>query len=192
MDGEKSGLFFHFYRLYRDLEPQYFLLENVVGKRESIDKITELLQVEPIRINTLDFLPHSRNRLYWTNIPIAPIVKKESKLSDLLEPDFDNKYYQTAAWNKWWNENKAKQLTKGYSTLDRDYANCLTASMYSSWNGNFLTAEKGIRRLTVNECCRLQGVPDGYCDSISGTQAYKALGNGWTIDVVAHILSYLK
>jgi DNA (cytosine-5)-methyltransferase 3A len=45
-----------------------------------------------------------------------------------------------------------------------------------------------IRKLTVNECCRLQGFPDGYCDSVSKTQGYKALGNSFTIPVIKHII----
>ncbi len=48
-----------------------------------------------------------------------------------------------------------------------------------------------IRRLTPNECERLQTVEDGYTDHVSDTQRYKMLGNGWTVDVIVHILSYL-
>jgi site-specific DNA-cytosine methylase len=49
-----------------------------------------------------------------------------------------------------------------------------------------------IRRLTPIECERLQTVPDNYTSHVSDTQRYKMLGNGWTIDVIAHILSYIK
>ena len=47
-----------------------------------------------------------------------------------------------------------------------------------------------IRKLTVLECKRLQTVPDYYIFPVSDTQAYRQLGNGWTVDVIAHILSY--
>lgn len=47
-----------------------------------------------------------------------------------------------------------------------------------------------IRKLTVLECMRLQTVPEDYVFPVSPTQAYKMLGNGWTVDVIAHILSY--
>lgn len=46
-----------------------------------------------------------------------------------------------------------------------------------------------IRKLTVTECCRLQTIPDNYCNSVSKTQAYKGLGNGWTAEVIIHILN---
>ena len=47
-----------------------------------------------------------------------------------------------------------------------------------------------IRKLTVTECCRLQTMPDHYCDMVSKSQAYKALGNGWTAEVIIHILKH--
>ena len=47
-----------------------------------------------------------------------------------------------------------------------------------------------IRKLTVRECMRLQTVPEDFVFPVSDTQAYKMLGNGWTVDVIAHILSY--
>ena len=46
-----------------------------------------------------------------------------------------------------------------------------------------------IRKLTVKECCRLQTLPDDYCKAVSNTQAYKGLGNGWTAEVIIHILN---
>lgn len=47
-----------------------------------------------------------------------------------------------------------------------------------------------IRKLTVKECCRLQTMPDNYCKAVSDTQAYKALGNGWTAEVIIHLLNH--
>lgn len=49
-----------------------------------------------------------------------------------------------------------------------------------------------IRKLTVAECRRLQTVPESYVFPVSDTQAYKQLGNGWTVDVIAHILSHFE
>lgn len=54
--------------------------------------------------------------------------------------------------------------------------------------------EKGgtVRRLTEKECERLQTVPDNYTAHVSSTQRYKMLGNGWTVDVIAYILEFIK
>lgn len=49
-----------------------------------------------------------------------------------------------------------------------------------------------IRKLTPLECERLQTLPDNYTEGVSNTQRYKAIGNGWTVDVIAHIFSFLK
>lgn len=46
-----------------------------------------------------------------------------------------------------------------------------------------------IRKLTVTECCRLQTMPDNYCRAVSATQGYRGLGNGWTAEVIIHILN---
>ena len=49
-----------------------------------------------------------------------------------------------------------------------------------------------IRKLTVRECMRLQTVPESYVFPVSDTQAYKMLGNGWTVDVIAHIMGHFE
>ena len=49
-----------------------------------------------------------------------------------------------------------------------------------------------IRRLTPTECARLQTVPEWYRWECSETQQYKMLGNGWTIEVIKHIFSFMK
>ena len=57
---------------------------------------------------------------------------------------------------------------------------------------NAVEYNKSIRRLTPIECERLQTVKDNYTNHVSDTQRYKMLGNGWTVNVIAHIFSYLK
>lgn len=47
-----------------------------------------------------------------------------------------------------------------------------------------------IRKLTVTECCRLQTLPDDYCKAVSDSQGYKGLGNGWTAEVIIHLLNH--
>lgn len=68
-----------------------------------------------------------------------------------------------------------------------DKSNCLTASTYNYCK----VTNDWFRLLTPVECERLQTLPDNYTDQVSNTQRYKALGNGWTVDVIAHIFSYL-
>tara|TARA_Y100000401_G_scaffold14234_1_gene9666 strand:+ start:3805 stop:4800 length:996 start_codon:yes stop_codon:yes gene_type:complete len=73
-------------------------------------------------------------------------------------------------------------------------SNCVVPSWPHKLNGcvEYFRAfeEPKYRKLTPIECERLQTVPDNYTDSVSNTQRYKMLGNGFTVDVIAHILSY--
>ena len=70
---------------------------------------------------------------------------------------------------------------------DDDKTNCLTTVTKDS----ILVENMSWRKLTPRECERLQTVPDGYTEGVSNTQRYKMLGNGWTCDVIAHILKGL-
>ena len=85
-DGE-SGLFWEFVRVLKETNPKYFLLENVVMKKEWQDIITEALGVEPIKINSSLVSAGHRKRLYWTNIP--NIQQPEDKgvfIEDIITP----------------------------------------------------------------------------------------------------------
>lgn len=72
--------------------------------------------------------------------------------------------------------------------LMKNKSNCLTASRYDyCWYDGYIC-----RKLTPIECERLQTFPDNYTEGISDSQRYKALGNSWTVDVIAHIFKNLK
>lgn len=102
--------------------------------------------------------------------------------------------------------NKNPQKTNCLSTVQKDNlvieaADGKTYPVYEVRNGLITIKGKqypikladgcySIRKLTVRECMRLQTVPEWYEFPVSDTQAYKMLGNGWTVDVIAHILSY--
>ena len=85
-DDPRSKLFFEFIRLVKELQPKYFLLENVNMKKESRDIITKYTGVEPIDINSSLLSAQNRRRLYWTNIP--NVTQPEDKgivLKDILD-----------------------------------------------------------------------------------------------------------
>ena len=65
-------------------------------------------------------------------------------------------------------------------------------TLRSERSGLKVKNEYEVRKLSVVECERLQNVPDNYTDVVSDTQRYKMLGNGWTVDVIAHIFSYIE
>ena len=70
--------------------------------------------------------------------------------------------------------------------------NCLRAQAGGITKGIGITADNITwRKLTPIECERLQTVPDNYTNHVSNSQRYKMLGNGWTVDVIAHIFNGL-
>jgi DNA (cytosine-5)-methyltransferase 3A len=72
--------------------------------------------------------------------------------------------------------------------LMKEKSNCLTATNYDyCWYDGYIC-----RKLTPVECERLQTFPDNYTDGVSNSQRYKALGNSWTVDVIAHIFNGLN
>jgi site-specific DNA-cytosine methylase len=81
----------------------------------------------------------------------------------------------------------------GHESTNRVYSpegksHCLTAIQGGGQEPKVSTDSITWRKLTVKECERLQTVPDGYCHAVSNSRAYHALGNGWTVDVIVHIL----
>jgi len=85
---------------------------------------------------------------------------------------------------------------KGFDIIKRVYSiegksPTLTAMRCGHREPKIADSETTWRKLTPLECERLQTVPEGYTAGVSSTQRYKMLGNGWTVDVIAHILSFM-
>ncbi len=84
----------------------------------------------------------------------------------------------------------------GNGRIDTQKTGTLTQRYYKgveNYGSNpFLLDNHRFRKFTPTECERLQTVPDNYTDCVSDTQRYKMLGNGWTVDVIAHIFKNLK
>ena len=84
LDG-KSKLFWQYIRILTELNPKYFLLENVVMKPEWESIITKAIGVEPVFINSADFSAQIRKRLYWTNIPVLRWKPKNILFPSVLD-----------------------------------------------------------------------------------------------------------
>jgi len=218
-DDPRSQLFFEFVRIKNETQPKYFLLENVKMRKESEQVITDILGVEPIEINSNLVSAQNRKRLYWTNIPFdLNITDKNIKLKDIIEHgivDRDKSHCLDANYWKGGNltsyfEKSRRQLVfsedglchvgladvNGYDLMKRVYhiegkAPTLNACTGGNREPKIAVGDTLWRKLTPLECERLQTVPEGYTEGVSNTQRYKMLGNGWTVDVVAHIFKGL-
>ena len=195
-DG-KSGLFYEWTRLLEECRPKWFLLENVRMKKEWQDVITGILGVEPVLIDSCLVSAQNRKRLYWTNIPFSGMPEdRKIFIEDILESGFDNKY--------WLPEKNAALLSAKvdiagapavccidvYTRRYKKDRKCPTLT-HPCHNSIRLLQDGRFRKLTPVECERLQTVPDGYTEGVSDTHRYAMLGNGWTVDVIAHIFKGL-
>ena len=197
LEGVESRLFFDYVRALYEAEPKWFLLENnATMTKANQDKISEIMGIDPVFINSNLVSAQDRKRLYWTNIP--GIVQPEDKgllLRDIVQPAEEKREFEcykrmkakvdgTLAYKKAWGQVR---------TLDQK-ARALTTSQAISNSGatNVKYADDEYYILTPIECERLQTLPDNYTEGVSNTQRYKAIGNGWTVDVIAHILRFLK
>lgn len=88
LDGERSGLFWEYIRLWKDCEPTYFILENVASMpKKDRDIITKTMGVEPVLFDASLVSAQSRKRLFWTNLPFTLPSDKGILLKDILEPN---------------------------------------------------------------------------------------------------------
>ena len=215
-DDPRSKLFWEYVRLLRELQPKYFLLENVKMKQESMDVITEALGVEPIFINSNLVSAQNRQRYYWTNIPVDKLPDdKGIMLKDILEDGYvdrdkshciDANYFKGGNLKSYFEKHR-RQLVfsddglchvgdadlKGHGYVRRVYhpdgkAPSLCAASGGNLEPKTFISPDSWRKLTPLECERLQTVPEGYTAHVSNTQRYRMLGNGWTVDVITHIL----
>ena len=210
----RSKLFFEFIRLLNECKPKYFLLENVIMKKEYEDIITKYLGVTPIKINSALVSAQNRIRLYWTNIPDITIPQDKGViLNDIIDNDSNefkgkklnkatilgrrlNSFGKREDYNKSIpliqclevrssNANKSNCLT----TVDKD--NVLTPLSIGR-HVNALKNNLPYRYYTLKEYERLQTLPEGYTSMIPVSQAKKLIGNAWTVDVIVHLFSGLK
>lgn len=162
----QSYLFWEFMRLKIELNPKWYLLENVIMVEKWKNVLSRAIGVNPLRIDSTLMSAQTRDRYYWTNIYNEPqgffgdmycmIPQPKDKgifLKDILEKNVEEKYFLKDNQLKWWEEHKEFKLKKQYSSLDSDKAITQTARQYASWNGNFVTETEavGLREVRSEE-----------------------------------------
>ena len=199
LDG-KSKLFFEYLRAFETIKPKYFLLENVASMTDECKKvITSLIGVEPIFIDSNCFSAQDRPRLYWTNLPVNINNLKESHLclADIMETNVNEKYFYKCSFD-YLGDKKVSAILhiNGHDILKRVHSpNFKSHTLTTCGGGN--TQKKVMdngrpRKLTPLEYERLQTLPDNYTNCVADSHRYTACGNGWTVDVIAHIFKSLN
>lgn len=184
-------LFSQYVRALKEAKPKYFLYENNFSMSKDIkNEITKTLGVDPIYINSELVSAQHRKRLYWTNIPGVELPKdKGILLKDIIESGTVDRDKSLCVARRTVG-NRGSQEYMAHRYFDKSFAQMVFEDGYSKAN-----REVGyIRPLTILEMERLQTLPDNYTnvDGVTQTQRGEAIGNGWTVDVIAHILTYLK
>lgn len=197
----KSKLFFEFVRAMDEMKPKFFLFENVASMNdESRQVISKLLGCEPILINANCFLPQDRPRLFWTNIPVRvdKLTECNAKLRDVMQADVPEKYfYDYPLEGVDMTKKVCAHMVHNNLEMHRRVYNpefkvgCLTAVCGGNQQRKVLDGENA-RKLTPLEYERIQGLSDYYTAGVCDGQRYKAIGNGWAVDVIEYIFAELK
>ena len=197
-------LFSQYVRALKEAKPKYFLYENNASMSDEIKEcISKELGCKPIEIDSADFSAQHRHRLYWTNIPIEEWTKSELVFDDIIDNDTPYKYrnfekykdtvkvskdglsvrFDTSGKGQYGQANRAKKTNQKWNTLPAS-----GQDKNDIWVDDYIS-----RHITPIEAERLQTLPDNYTEILSSeAKRTKVCGNGWTVDVIAHIFSGLK
>lgn len=208
---EKSGLFFECYRILNEVKPRYFLMENVRSmKNEDRDIISNLLGVQPIMIDSALVAPAMRKRYYWTNIEGVTLPqRKDVPLQSILTSGYTERQKARclAVIDSRPNTTPVKMFHRYYSSgfttvIFKDRQHYLDCCQYYDNHYKGMAAADipvgetdvfdGIRYFNQLEMERCQTVPEGYTKCLTRNEAADVLGDGWTLEVVAHILSFMN
>lgn len=195
----KSKLFFEFVRAKEESKPKWFLFENVASmNEESKQIISDLLGCQPILIDSAYFSAQERPRLYWTNIPVVPPTHKSlAVLNTITETVVDKKYfYDYPLINVDLSKQVCATMVHNNHEMHKRVFNpefkCHTLTAVCGGNQQKKIYCNGkARKLTPLEYERLQTLPDNYTQGLSDSARYKLIGNGWTVDVISYILSFI-
>lgn len=207
---EKSGLFFDCYRILQEVQPKYFLMENVRSMKDADrDIISNCMGVQPIMIDSALVAAAMRKRYYWTNIPNVVVPeKKDVPFQSILDSGYTEreKARCLAVIDSRPNTTPVKMFhryySSGFTTLifksRQHYLNC--CQYYNDHYKGLAAVDipvgeteifDGVRYMNQAEMERCQTVPEGYTKCLTRNQAADVLGDGWTVDIIAHILSFI-
>lgn len=197
-------LFSQYVRALKQVKPKFFLYENNASMSEEIKEcISKELGCKPMLIDSSDFSAQKRQRYYWTNIPVSEWTPSNVLFSDITDEDFEKsrsiaQYKNTYKWSKdgmcisWDTSGKGYYSQESRARLPQQKWNTICANRAES-KGNVWLGNDTIRLVTMSELEKLQTLPVGYTSCLNSKEKRgKGIGNGWTVDVIAHILKGLK
>lgn len=198
LNGDKSSLFYKYLEALTVIKPKYFLLENVKMKKDCEEQLSNFLGVNGLHINSRLVSFQNRPRIYWTNIPNVNIPKdKNINFQDFKDVDYEYcskfKVNKTPSREKMWNNGLGRNqggACANVTNLEKIY--CITRKQDRFPNSGLIEFDDFCRYLTRRELELGQTLPEGYTDILTYNQMQDVVGDGWTVDVIAHIFKGLK
>ena len=165
------------------LEPQ---TSGKTNSLTSVQKDNLVMQLNPSK-ESGGKQPYQQNRIYSVDGIMPAITAQLGGRNNILIPEATAKGYVEIEPGECFDAENINSKTRRGRKMD-DKSNCLMAK-----ETDFMqyTQTNRIRRLTPTECARLQNVPDWYKWECSDTQQYRMLGNGWSVEVIKHIFSFI-
>jgi DNA (cytosine-5)-methyltransferase 3A len=185
----QSYLFWEYVRILKETNPKYFLLENVMMSPKWKKIITDTLGVEPILLNSSDVSIQSRKRLYWTNITVdTNIPNTNTYFYNEYSKEFPDDIILTGRGLNKLNRSRSRV----YSIEDSKLPTLLKAQEKKPTDAIIIKHNDTYRYPTREEAEKMQTVPIGYTKNAKYNDAMGMLGNGWTVDIIKHIFSFIK
>lgn len=200
LSGNRSGLFWDFLKILNELQPRYFILENVASmSRLERDTISNALSIEPVMIDAKYFSAQNRKRYFWTNIQglFLPIEDRGLTIKDVVRGEkrevveIGKPVIKTKYGVRWDTSGKGyfSQNDRAYS-VNGKMPTIPTARTITKIK--FLDEDGKIKNLTFEDIEEMQGLPRGYTAGIKSKEKRGgAIGNAFNVDVVAHILKFI-
>ena len=176
LKGDKSKLFYEYLRILREVQPKYFLLENVKMKKASENELNQYMGVNGLHINSELVTFAKRPRIYWTNIQgVKAPEDKKINFQDFkdTDPEYckDFKVKRTPSRERMWNSGKGRETESNCENItNAEKIGCITRKQDRCPNSGLIEFEDFCRYLTRREIELAQTLPIGYTDSLTYNQ----------------------